>query len=689
MVQSIKPNAEHLFYRILGIMLILTIFILYAQTVLGIEENNTLIPTFSTYTGVGASGGYFTVNETINVTSLRQLTGDNGSKLEIYNATTATKIREDTCNAGFCTITNGQLFYPGTFYLVLVNRTASETLKYKALSMPYDSGYVNFHKGYNSANDTTNWFVFKGITFTIPTTETPITYKSYIITTNQYPTDINTSFAGTLTINASITGDTPTTNGTAIISSKVVTSLHSCNQYYQTTCFLQNNTYINHTMTKINNSYFTHDFDDTDYYPGYYPGNYSKIQSTVHTNYSLWNNNYIKFNVFNMSTVAERYFIDIEIDAYNLSNQPLNVWYCNSSYSTGNPVSNNNCELIDAFTPIGQPHTHNKSRHYAIPISITITKTQNSSFLFVAGVPQASGWKIGYINDSAYNNLSFQIGNYISWTFTYHLFDIHLHEYRATDYFNYYVTYNDSNVTINTSTAVNDWYNITNFPPNVPIFYNPCNITYTLNSTGVSVFVNWSQSQDLNNDSITYYYSIIDQFEGFVYDETTTKLNTTVTFTDALLPGLYYNYMEVCDSFNSCDASYGCSFTLCINDWEYQLTPCINGVRLINYTDANSCPIAYDLPTGTGTYMECEYTTHIQYDFNDEQLIIIVLLIFIVISIIVAVTIFPYAFLITAMLFIFLMLTFILYDYPGYLMIGSIIMSILFVIIAFFSAKVK
>jgi hypothetical protein len=265
---------------------------------------------------------------------------------------------------------------------------------------------------------------------------------TYNISINNTP-NINTStlFTNiTATVNSTLTN---LTNDSMTLYTTIKTTLNNnCSIFYQTQC-IDNGTYKPYTMNKINNKTFYKYLTDTEIFPAYYPYNYTVIDNSVHFNETVYSNNNIMFNITNFSTQVSKFNILLEMGLANKTgvNSALLIYYCNSSYTSGNPsLRPESCELVDSYMSDTYIHTHNNSRHTTIPIVIkNITKTQNSYIIFVGQSNALNGWTFDYVLNSAYNNASFRFGAFnafnVGSTKTNMIFDIHIHPFNDNDIF--------------------------------------------------------------------------------------------------------------------------------------------------------------------------------------------------------------------------------------------------------------
>ena len=502
--------------------------------------------------------------------------------------------------------------------------------------MTNDSNVVSFNAQYIRINITAYESSFgrvDEITIVGELIGDPLNTPDYFVVLNKSIEDINISNTDPFNFTATVTSNNMTrwntTNNSQSymeLNYKLVTGLSDCALYYQTECIHLNNTNKIMNMTKLLNDSFYSTLYDTEYFPAYYPFDYSFIRNTEGGNHSIYNNNYIKFNIYNFSVSAEQFVLTIEFDGENSTTgfQPLNIWYCNSSYIDGNPAILNTCELMDSFNPEEHPrHEHNPfGRHYSIPYIIqNVAKTQTSYILFLSQSTPVNQWVFRYVENITYDNSSFNIGNYNSWNPSARVFDIHIHPFLENDYIEAYSKYYDNATYSNVSNTIIDYYNFTPFPPSATIFtYPDCDNSSTLeytiaNGTNSTIFFEWLPSIDLNNDTIYYDLEMYRGITEYIIKEELNVTNYTWSLNSDLgVSGYYTPKIYSCDA-TSCDFSFmNCDINLCLNSYVRNVAPCVDGVKLISFSDENSCSEEYNLPESSGTYEDCTSTTDTQLE---------------------------------------------------------------------------
>lgn len=417
-----------------------------------------------------------------------------------------------------------------------------------------------------------------------------------------------------------IANNTNLTGDYATIYYKLYTSLNNnCAIFYQNTCILNDNI-LNKNMTRINSTFFNTSFDEDDYIPSYFPFNISIIHDTGHNIDTIYKNNNILWNISNFSTQATQYNILFDADVVNqtTTTTPLSFYYCNNSYN-GNtkPETDNNCVLANSMdvNVSYQKHNERKSKYQTIVLGINgINKTQQSYIIMRnSAVVSNLGWTSEYINGTTtYDNKSFKIcSDIFICSPTSRIYDIHIHPFVSSDYFSIYAILYD-NGSSNTSITIQQYLNLTPFKPTSPFVNSPCNIMITIDrKNNVSLFFNWTQSFSINN--LTLYYNLTiypNSNNSFIagYLNTTFYNWSFINYTN----GTYFPDIYVYDTIGQFNRRIGvnCQFEICENTWVKTLQPCINYVRIINYTDSNKCNMAYNIPSDEGTYETCTIPTN-------------------------------------------------------------------------------
>jgi hypothetical protein len=484
-----------------------------------------------------------------------------------------------------------------------------------------------------------------------------------------------------------------------------------------------NKSYFNKTSNNITYSFL---LSDNNVYPATYNIDEEVMESTPHTQYvTTSNNEEMKVSMLNVST-SKNYNI-FEVFANVNTTGSVRVYYCNNTYVSGNPSSDNNCVQFGTINGSGFNHTHQYSRHNLLAMNMFngtiggIIVTPLSYFIFDRAV---GGMQIGYINGSPRLNTTMTTTNSgLSWTNQNWTADMHIHQYDGSEILNYYMCYNITNSVSECSSIVSQSIGLSILPPTSPVviinkydyFYNetmninftnstpfntsttitnynitiydtignyyltinnsgstnqsflvkglkygidyvirvtakdsnnnyaygesnifnvhnkinsPCNISITMNNSGVPVLF------DFLTDNNSLYNQIIGR-KGIIIDEFLS--NTTGLVNIVNLSGTYILLVNSSYSGSSTQETTSCYLDVCTNSWNQNLAGCIGNLKLITYTDTNNCAYKYDIPSDNGTYEACSSPAN-----TDKDLWFIILLLVIwVISLIVTISLMP------------------------------------------------
>lgn len=612
-----------------------------------------------------------------------------------------------------------------------INYSAVENTYYCLLA---SSNGVNYQFGYKSgtatfpiSNTALNWTrrvynsntsdtveLLTWLSIWTQNASVPVTSSSYSVTSTKIPDDINSSLVGIIYINATIQNQTSNFSMNSTLSRaelyyNVSTALNSrCAIFEQKVC-VNNGNFIGKNMTFYNWTTFVNGtlwynttLVEKDIFPAYYPFSESFIESATSNNYSVYLNHNIRFNVYNFTTYINP-FISMEFDAINLSgNSLMAVYYCNSSYITGNPATDTNCQFLNSIPALSFnfSHCHSiSSCHFTMPVHITnVTKTQRSNFIIVSSAtPITNGYNFRYVTNSTYDNSSFETGNYNSWTANVtSIFDIHIHQFLSNDSFNYYVKFYDGNNASNVSQIYTDYFDVVNQKPSTaqPIRPNSTERPTISTNVNTSVYFQWLPSVDFENDTLTYNLSIVNIInQNFPI----AFVNQSVNNWTASLNGLYTpagNYtiqIITCDNASNCVTGHSLyTFFLCKNTYAKSVQPCVSNTRLISYYDTSQCDSIVDsVPADNNTYESCVEIVYQQKVFEEDKWILLVLAFFLLISLIGGIMVHEAFFGLCSLLLALGFAVFIYYDYPQILMFADIFMILIFVVMWIVIHKVR
>lgn len=165
-----------------------------------------------------------------------------------------------------------------------------------------------------------------------------------------------------------------------------------------------------------------------------------------------------------------------------------------------------------------------------------------------------------------------------------------------------YQTYSSTSGCLNTSFIIP-------YPSSVTI-YEPCSQNITLNSTGVSVYFNWSNSSSPANNSFDFDVYINNLAQNYLLASSVTNTSINLSLNNTLNTATYNTTIQTCDSEGWCtNSTSSCSSYFCVNDWTQVLGSCVNGTQSVTYIDSNNCNAVYNVPANNGTTQACSEAT--------------------------------------------------------------------------------
>ncbi len=179
-------------------------------------------------------------------------------------------------------------------------------------------------------------------------------------------------------------------------------------------------------------------------------------------------------------------------------------------------------------------------------------------------------------------------------------------DYYSLQVYNYYLNDTELNNLYMYNDVEGDGVFIPDSPPSKVVILTPnSSDVITLNSTNQSIFFDWTDSIDINNDVLSYDLSIDDIL---LYN---LQENISISFYYVPMNNIDFvrgDYNILVDSkannlSNLTTSSY--SFNLCVSDWVSYNSSCVNNTQTILYNDTYSCPIAYDVPLTNGSVVAC------------------------------------------------------------------------------------
>jgi len=192
---------------------------------------------------------------------------------------------------------------------------------------------------------------------------------------------------------------------------------------------------------------------DNEIYPGNYNTDPLSIDNKIHAFTTISNNQYyIKTEYYNISGIKQWAYFEIMATS-TASASPINLYYCNSSYTTGNISANNNCALVStrkATTSFDHCLTNN-SCYIGFQFAINTTsqrignvKVTSTSYFLIGG---NSNWYVYNIPEITRTGMTTRTNNGGSgWAARTYTVDQHLHQFdnNKNQIFYYYVCADDT-----------------------------------------------------------------------------------------------------------------------------------------------------------------------------------------------------------------------------------------------------
>jgi hypothetical protein len=304
---------------------------------------------------------------------------------------------------------------------------------------------------------------------------------------------------------------------------------------------------------------------DNQVYPATYNINETYMEQTQHSIYNIADHSsYVKIRLYNVSSTKQ--YSQFEVMANDSSsNTTLGIFYCNESYTTGDPDTSPFCtNFYSLLGNVPYNHTHTQySSHMLIPFSMNTTtgtiggvQVTPTSYFLLRG--NSSTWHAYYISNDT-GSAETTTDNGTTWTPLAGTIDSHLHQYYGTDTLAYYASAcNGLGKCVNSSTRL-DLINLGGLSPTAPDIYSPTgakkgiisiNYTQSISPNGYAIV---SYNISLLNTDNSLNMTIADNNSpnfGYIWDSTPAS------------DGEYKIGVEACDSNSLCTLGIGNLFTI-------------------------------------------------------------------------------------------------------------------------------
>lgn len=452
------------------------------------------------------------------------------------------------------------------FCLMFDSSGSSYNRYYKASAFPIQGSGLNLTSGaYSGYTDGNLIQAFYSINYkNITPSDVVIDYSPNIVSRNI----------------ADITITNVISNDFVIIYNFTQPNLNTSSTFINAT-LINNTLTINGTVTNNVISYNTnfsginHRFvlDDNQIYPGVYNLEFEMTENMTFYNVSITNSNeFYKTSLIGINTTKNNSLLEVQLG----STGNARIYYCNSSYTTGQIASSSNCVLFATQTTNTFNHSHGNSRHniYSLPITNgfvgTVKVTSNSSFAITSFTGTAY---LYYTNLTTRTDaVRFSNNNGNTWSNMPWTTDLHIHQYDATDGVKWNVCGNNGTSTV-CSAYTTDMFDLTILPPT--------NIIVTINQTNYY----YPESINIIRSDSNAYTGTIQKYAYYIYNNTDSLYRTINSATNLssinysltnMTPDYYYVVVIATDSNNLTSLSHSNIFHL----GSRFLTPCNTTITL-------------------------------------------------------------------------------------------------------------
>jgi hypothetical protein len=303
--------------------------------------------------------------------------------------------------------------------------------------------------------------------------------------------------------------------------------------------------------------------DDNEIYPGSFALSAEGVfDSTPHTRNNLANaNGMVKLTLYNISNNTAYNFFEIMVNSSGAT--PMSLWYCNATYTTGNPATSANCASLGTLANTATyNHYHdlslNYSAHQVFSMGInTTSKTFNNVGVttvgyFIAQGTNAGTWAWWSIPDIARaDTTQTTVNGGVAWSNFAGTIDAHLHQYTGAELFNYYKTELNQSGAAFSSPLRTDLINLSGLPPNAPDVILPINdgqVDMNILQSTASISPNGYAISNYTWSLYNLSYSL---------NKTLVIGNTSAFYDFSAIPVANYILgVTVCDNLSQCATSY-------------------------------------------------------------------------------------------------------------------------------------
>jgi len=428
-----------------------------------------------------------------------------------YNLTTILNITPYDVNNDTMSVA----FYNGT-WSELSSSSGNENgtdVTYSWSALAYNTTYiwyVNVSDGIDTISETYN--------FTTKVDDTPV-----VIFNNSYPVDFdstNLNSGGNITY--TFTDAVGIENSSVSLFVKSNSSTRGVDYWRIENGSVIQDDYLELNDFSVDGNEYTFGLCPCYIYSGVSNIKIATIKEYDHFLYNLTNQNqYIKIKFFNMTNETESNVIRIMTNRTSGTN-PSPMYYCNSSYSTGSPVTDNNCVQFDTIHTDHDPaySFNNSYYHYSTGVINTtdgtyegIKLTSISYFLIRGAV--ATTTSVGYVEEITRTDTIQITGNGgNTWTNFAGTVDASVDQVYADNIIYYYAFANNTMGLGTTSLVTVDAMEYGILPPTSPQIITPKTLIYS-NTTG-EMNISYRPAETPTGSIIQYNISLLNSTYGYI-----------------------------------------------------------------------------------------------------------------------------------------------------------------------------
>lgn len=319
-----------------------------------------------------------------------------------------------------------------------------------------------------------------------------------------------------------------------------------------------NGTYINYNITydpTLNSStYYEFVFDETHFLGASYPINPDDLIGLNVYNFTFQGTNKIlKYRFMNISGKIRASFVEDMANNISGTEGFSSYYYCNSTYTTGNPSVSPYCSLFGSISNKANYHSHDGIFHRQIPMSINTTtekigNTKITPISYILKTGTSAGEYVYYHNVISRYDFA-QLSNNLGNTYSNLAYTpiVHIHQIDDNANINYRICADDKSNNSACSSWINSQVYILELPPNAVIFSSPI----TAESYNGSIDIRHTDSISPQGNPIIYsYYYSSDGTYTFITNLTEAEHNTYTWDISNIENGVYNLKLIITDQIN-------------------------------------------------------------------------------------------------------------------------------------------